>query len=652
MTGRLRRLEWLALLGLLLLAFWLRVWRFTDTPPGVIHDEVRTWFNAQLVLAGDIRALYPYGGGREALFMFLEAVSYALIGDNLLAGRLPAILCNMLGIALSFHLARRLFGSAAGMVAAAGMATSFWALLFSRFAERTGSMPVFALLVACLYLRLAQPRHPAVWHYLMAGMALGLSLYTYPSALIFPLILMAWLAFIALTDPPTLRGNWLPLATTFILAALIAIPLALAWADPAATARASEVRGPLDALLAGDPGPVLANVGPVLGVFSVRGDHGLEFNIQDAPIFPTPLIAALFYAGLLAALVGMFQKTNRQRTGYTLALFWLLGMLIPTLVTERPVNPSRTIGLLGIVYFFPAIAIAAALDLARRTRRDWPRIAIASVGVLALAWQFAYTVPGYFFTWGSNPVVRFLYQDEYRQLGRYLDTHPEPDSVAIGGLTPYEMDPASIRLLVINDDRAATAGYFDPQNSLLVPSGDEAAILIPASVTLHPAFATRLDASGVVPFSPNPAFEGYALKGTWMDAFNPAVEVQVAFQSNDGKTLIRLLGYEITNRPAPDQPFTLLTFWRTVAPTPALLRIFVHVTDADGNILAQSDVLGVPAPQWRDGDLIIQAHDLVLPADALPGPYWINIGLYDPATGIRLTSPDAEPPDYLRQPLP
>ena len=68
----------------------------------------------------------------------------------------------------------------------------------------------------------------------------------------------------ALARPAWLRGKWLPLAASFILAFALAIPLLRAWADPATTARADEINAPLEALLSGDPGPTLANVELVL----------------------------------------------------------------------------------------------------------------------------------------------------------------------------------------------------------------------------------------------------------------------------------------------------------------------------------------------------------------------------------------------------
>ncbi|NDJ55157.1 MAG: hypothetical protein GYB68_18965, partial [Chloroflexi bacterium] len=105
--ARLGRLEWLLLFVIVLGGFALRVAAFQDVPPGVIHDEVRNWLNVQLIYQGDLRALYPYGGGRECFYLLIKALSFRRLDDNLLAASLPSIACSTLGIPISISLGRR-----------------------------------------------------------------------------------------------------------------------------------------------------------------------------------------------------------------------------------------------------------------------------------------------------------------------------------------------------------------------------------------------------------------------------------------------------------------------------------------------------------------------------------------------------------------
>ncbi len=648
--ARLAGWEWLLITAILLGGFALRVAHFLEVPPGVIHDEVLDWFNAELVSQGDIRAMYPYYGGREALYMFLLAGAFKLIGANLLALRFPALAFSMLGIAISFALTRRLFGRTAGMVAAGGMATSYWALTFARLGERPGTAPVMGLIAAYLFLILIASRRSALWRYGAAGVALGAALYTYPSALVFPLILLAWMVAIAWLKPRWLARKWPGFALSFAIAGLMAIPLALAWRDPSTTARADAVDAPLEALLAGDPGPVVTNILPVLGAFSVRGDHGLEFNLQNQPIFPTSLMAILFYGGVLVAVIGLARGAPDSRPGYALALLWLIGLLAPTLATDRPVNPYRTIGLLGIVYVFPALAVTSAARWLREHQQRFWRSALLAAAVLALLIQLQHTARSYFTTWAENPVVRFLYQDEYRHLARHLDTLQDHPPVAVGGLTPLDMDLASMRLLMRDDSYAEAMGYFDPQTSLLLPVPDASGITyiaVPASITLHPVLTERLGGWDIEPESADDAYTLYVARmGKALVNVSSSGEF-LFYEPGDQTALVSWIGLEPVGEMSPGQSFTLLTYWIANGPSQAPLKIFLHLLSADGNLLAQSDVLGVPSTQWRVGDLIVQAHDLTLPPDAPPSPYLVRLGMYDPQNNTRLKVGDPSGGEYV-----
>jgi hypothetical protein len=81
--------------------------------------------------------------------------------------------------------------------------------------------------------------------------------------------------------------------------------------------------------------------------------------------------------------------------------------------------------------------------------------------------------------------------------------------------------------------------------------------------------------------------------------------------------------------------------WATTSPRPAPLQYFVHVTDAQGKLVAQRDgPLGrwpdEPESAWGAGSLLRQRVRLQLPAEAAQGPYQIYAGLYTPEGAERL----------------
>ncbi|MCB8929437.1 MAG: hypothetical protein H6652_27850, partial [Ardenticatenaceae bacterium] len=85
--------------------------------------------------------------------------------------------------------------------------------------------------------------------------------------------------------------------------------------------------------------------------------------------------------------------------------------------------------------------------------------------------------------------------------------------------------------------------------------------------------------------------------------------------------------------------------WRAESEMPTSYRVFIHLVNADGQIVAQAD--GEPAnwsrptTGWVPGEYILDAHTLSLPPD-LPPNASLRIGLYDPATGQRLQTEGGE----------
>jgi hypothetical protein len=124
-------------------------------------------------------------------------------------------------------------------------------------------------------------------------------------------------------------------------------------------------------------------------------------------------------------------------------------------------------------------------------------------------------------------------------------------------------------------------------------------------------------------------------------------QTDATFASAGGTTITTLAG--ITSEPslplcltatAPDATCALPLVWRGESETSTSYHVFIHIVDAEGNILAQSD--GVPAnwtrptTGWLPGEYVVDTHALTLPAELPSGPLWLRVGLYDPQTGARL----------------
>ncbi len=89
-------------------------------------------------------------------------------------------------------------------------------------------------------------------------------------------------------------------------------------------------------------------------------------------------------------------------------------------------------------------------------------------------------------------------------------------------------------------------------------------------------------------------------------------------------------------------PVTLL--WQSLQPTSADARVFIQGFNAQGELKINHEISPVngtfPLPQWESGDVVRDPHKVQLPPDLPAGPYRLIAGMYDPATGQRLTTAD------------
>jgi hypothetical protein len=113
---------------------------------------------------------------------------------------------------------------------------------------------------------------------------------------------------------------------------------------------------------------------------------------------------------------------------------------------------------------------------------------------------------------------------------------------------------------------------------------------------------------------------------------------------------ITLLGYTLAShniRAGEVLPLTL--FWRTDQPITTRYKVFAHLLDPRGFVIAQRDAEPVggsrPTSDWRAGETIADPYGLFIPFGTPPRNYHIEIGLYDLHTGQRLKNTKGE--DHL-----
>jgi len=103
-----------------------------------------------------------------------------------------------------------------------------------------------------------------------------------------------------------------------------------------------------------------------------------------------------------------------------------------------------------------------------------------------------------------------------------------------------------------------------------------------------------------------------------------------------------LVGFSINETSArPGDHLQLTLYWKALGNSGNVgYTVFSHLLDQKEIIAAQQDHPPAdgqdPTSGWIAGEYIVDHYDLAIKPDAAPGTYQIEIGMYDPATGIRL----------------
>ena len=493
-----------------------------------------------------------------------------------------------------------------------------------------------------------------------------------------------WLAFpalavyLAFAAPPTerhVRRLLVGTGLTLIVAAFVGAPLFFHLLNnPGLEVRIDELSAPLATAAAGDFGPLWANARGALRLFTVEGDQTWRYNIPGKP-FLGPVMGVLFYAGLLIAAWlaakglsknRVFQKnpgfyTAASGPGAFMALVWLGLGFGPVLVTGPGLSITQAIGMMPVLYVFPALVAVAmyrivlglTADHRRQTTDDgrrsgrglWTRVG----GLLALALfaaLAAQTARDYFGRWANAPEVRVQYETAMVSALRWLDENGRGPA-AVSTITPGRYHTPAVALLTLRNP-AVEPRWFDGRQSLILPGASDSTLILPGftpvPVELRPFLtpATLLDELPTRSDDLDRPLLAYALDGPRMaGAALAAMTTTTAtgplpanFEGGP-----ELLGYSVSATEArPGDTLALVTAWRLDQPLPDA-SLFAHLV-GPAEPLAVADSLGAPGEAWAAGDVLLQLHTISLPENTPAGNHPLAVGVYTRSDGRRLLTGD------------
>ncbi len=269
--------------------------------------------------------------------------------------------------------------------------------------------------------------------------------------------------------------------------------------------------------------------------------------------------------------------------------------------------------------------------------------------------------------------ARFRTQAPAARIGRSIlvyrvaATQPVDKPTCISGLDLNELDAPTRQYSL--ERGPGWVKWFDHRRSFVLPgAGDTAYVLPSPPLSFAPDWQTTFlnDAEQThvqVETDRRPAAVVYNLAAAPAQAFRRSLRGSIhsaglnwsaatrfdgAFEQHALTTPVRLgaglelLGYRFVDEGTrkPGQTIAFVTVWQVVAampPSSGDLTAFVHLLDAGGQVRSGEDRLDLEPLTWQPGDLVVQLHTLRVPADAPPGVYQIELGLYLPDTMRRLS---------------
>jgi hypothetical protein len=358
----------------------LRLADLGGQPGGLYPDEAAEGLDAHRLLTepGFHPVFFHDDAGREALFAYLVAAAFRVVGESATVLRGVAGVVGVAGV-LAVFLALRRFGTWVAIAAMSWAAGSLWLIGVARDGFRVILVPLAAALALAALIRWGD--RPDRNRALLAGVAVGAGLWTYQPLKLTPLLVILWLWRVRAVD----RERFATMRRTLWWAAagyaLIAFPMVLAAiSDPGNYFG----RGAAVTAFNPDQGPAALPLHALrtLAMFGFTGDPNPRHNVDGLPLLPLPLA--------VIALVGAWRAwRHRDDIAYWLILLGIPVFLIPALIATEGGTPHflRTLGLMPFVAALIGLGCAELVEWGReRLSRPWAAGAIAALlGALLIA---------------------------------------------------------------------------------------------------------------------------------------------------------------------------------------------------------------------------------------------------------------------------
>jgi mannosyltransferase len=636
-VSRSHRVASALLVLILLLAFGLRFYGLDAQ--SLWNDEGSSVALAQRDLDAIARA--AAGDIHPPLYYWLLSGWVRLFGTSETAVRALSALLGTVLVALTYALGRRLIGRWAALGAALLAAIHPFQVYYSQEARMYMLLAVLTAgaMLALVYLVEGSRSTLAAWVALVLLEVAGLhSHYSFVFVvLILNLAYGLWLLLNRREHGPRHRGRiWLLSQVVVVVLYLPWLPTTIrqvtTWPSPAGST----------AFL-----PALAATWRWL-VFGP--------TIESDQVALPMLVAALAVAGGLAALLAGWAgkpTPHRQWTAGLLALWLGLPVLLMfALGLYREAYLKFLLVATPAVTLLLACGLLAPLPPHRGTAPRMPRNARYAIRAVQLLAALLILVPSILAlrNYYADPAYA---RDDYRSIATYIDALGRPgDAIVLNapgqqevfgyyyqGDLPVHPLPESRPL-----DPAHTATALA---ELARPGGRVFALLWATDESDPDRFVeSSLDAQAYKALDSwvgNVRLVVYAVPERTPPA--PDQRLDVRLRSAEHGDEITLLGYSLLNDQLAAGDIAQITlFWQAERTPVQRYKVFLHVLDAGNHIVGQRDAEPGGGARltslWPPGEVVADNYGLPIHPATPPGEYRVEVGMYDPETGQRLTTPD------------
>ena len=426
----------LALIAIMILAAFFR-FSGMETPPEMTSDHVEKIINAHEILEGFPRVFFANNGGREPIQMYLLALLSEIplpgLGINFYTLKLLSVIEGFLSIPIFYWLGRvvvgkvdKRFGIMVGLATAAFVAASYWHQTLSHLGLRIILTPAVASLLLIFLIKGLRTGSRA--QFILAGLTLGIGLYTYQAVRMLPLVVIAGLligVLYHLRDRVQLSRLFVN-GTALVVVSLICFAPMAGYISEAPEEffqrTGTRILGDPEVQEVDDQGnlvmrpatfferltanvpQLMTNFGNALKSYNFRGD-GLWFQAASY----RPFMDAVTGAGLIIGLIAWVGLMIRKRDiAFDLWIPAILIMILPSALAiafpnENP-SSTRLSGSMPGVYLVAGFGIALLLRGAARVIAGKGGFIVGGVAAVGLV----------FTAYNANAKTYFVeYRDDY-----------------------------------------------------------------------------------------------------------------------------------------------------------------------------------------------------------------------------------------------